>query len=152
FEEQIGVNHLGHFLLTQLLLDRLAASAPARVVHVSSMMHAGGRIDFQSFRAPAKYDAMGAYRQAKLANLLFSNELARRTADRGVTSNALHPGGVATEIARDAAWWMRVGMRLVGASPAKGARTPVFLASAPEVENTTGRYFVACAEKTPDPA
>ena len=152
FEEQIGVNHLGHFLLTRLLLDRLAASAPARVVHVSSMMHAGGKIDFQSFRAPTKYDAMGAYRQSKLANILFSNELARRAADRGVTSNALHPGGVATEIARDAALWMRVGMRLVGASPAKGARTSVYLASAPEVEGATGKYFVACKEKSPDPA
>jgi len=152
FEEQIGVNHLGHFLLTQLLLERLAASAPARVVNVSSMMHAGGKIDFASFRAPAKYDAMGAYRQSKLANILFSNELARRVAGRGVTSNSLHPGGVATEIARDAAWWMRVGMRLVGTTPAKGARTSVQLASAPELEGVTGKYFVGGKEKAPDPA
>lgn len=104
FEEQIGVNHLGHFLLTNLLLERLAASAPARVVHVGSMMHAGGRIDFASFRA------------------------------------------------RDAAWWMRVGMRLVGTSPAKGARTSVQLASAPELEVVTGKYFVSGWEKAPDPA
>ena len=83
FEEQIGVNHLGHFLLTNLLLERLAASAPARVVTVSSMMHAGGAIDFASFRAPAKYDAMSAYRQSKLANILFANELARGLAGRG---------------------------------------------------------------------
>jgi NAD(P)-dependent dehydrogenase (short-subunit alcohol dehydrogenase family) len=152
FEEQIGVNHLGHFLLTNLLLERLSASAPARVVHVSSMMHAGGAIDFASFRAPAKYDAMRAYRQSKLANILFSNELARRTAGRGVTSNSLHPGGVATEIARDAALWMRWGMRLVGKSPEKGARTSVQLAAAPEVEGTTGKYFVAGREKAPDPA
>ncbi len=149
FEEQIGVNHLGHFLLTHLLLERLSESAPSRVVHVSSMMHAGGAIDFASFRAPAKYDAMGAYRQSKLANILFSNELARRTAGRGVSSNSLHPGGVATEIARDAPLWMRAGMRLVGTSPAKGARTSVLLASAPELEGTSGKYFVGGREKAP---
>jgi retinol dehydrogenase 14 len=152
FEEQIGVNHLGHFLLTNLLLDRLAASAPARVVNVSSMMHAGGKIDFASFQKPAKYDAFAAYRQSKLANILFANELARRAAGKRVTSNSLHPGGVATEIARDSAWWMRAGMRLVGASPAKGARTSVLLASAPEHEATTGKYFVSGREKATDPA
>lgn len=149
FEEQIGVNHLGHFLLTNLLLERLAASAPARVVTVSSMMHAGGEIDFASFRSPAKYDAMAAYRQSKLANVLFANELARRTARRRIASNSLHPGGVATEIARDSAWWMRAGIRLVGTSPEKGARTSVLLASAPEHEATTGRYFVSGREKAP---
>jgi NAD(P)-dependent dehydrogenase (short-subunit alcohol dehydrogenase family) len=152
FEEQIGVNHLGHFLLTNLLLERLAASAPARVVTVSSMMHAGGAIDFASFRGPAKYDAIAAYRQSKLANILFANELARRVATRGVTSNSLHPGGVATEIMRDANWLIRVGMGLVGASPEKGARTSVQLASAPELERATGKYFVSQREKQPDPA
>jgi retinol dehydrogenase 14 len=152
FEEQIGVNHLGHFLLTNLLLERLIASAPARVVTVSSMMHAGGKIDLQSFRAPAKYNSFSAYRQSKLANILFSNELARRVSEHGVTSNSLHPGGVATEIARDASWLMRVGMRLVGTSPEKGARTSVYLASAPERERTTGLYFVALREKQPAPA
>jgi NAD(P)-dependent dehydrogenase (short-subunit alcohol dehydrogenase family) len=143
FEEQIGVNHLGHFLLTNLLLERLAASA---------MRHAGGRIDPASVRKPAVYDAMAAYRQSKLANILFANELARREAGRGVTSNSLHPGGVATEIARDAALWMRVGIRLVGSSPAKGARTSVLLASAPELETVTGKYFVGGVEKAPAPA
>jgi NAD(P)-dependent dehydrogenase (short-subunit alcohol dehydrogenase family) len=152
FEEQIGVNHLGHFLLTNLLLERLVASAPARVVTVSSMMHAGGAIDFASFRGPAKYNAIAAYRQSKLANILFANELARRVATRGVTSNSLHPGGVATEIMRDANWLIRVGMGLVGASPEKGARTSVQLASAPELERATGKYFVSQREKQPDPA
>jgi len=152
FEEQIGVNHLGHFLLTQLLLERLAASAPARVVTVSSMMHAGGAIEFASFRGPAKYNAIAAYRQSKLANILFSNELARRVATRGVTSNSLHPGGVATEIMRDANVFIRVAMRLVGATPEKGARTSVQLASAPELERTSGRYFVSGREKPPHAA
>jgi NAD(P)-dependent dehydrogenase (short-subunit alcohol dehydrogenase family) len=145
------VNHLGHFLLTNLLVEKLAASAPARVVTVSSMMHAGGKIDFASFRAPAKYSAMAAYRQSKLANILFANELARRLADRGVTSNSLHPGGVATEIARDSPLWMRVAFRVVGASPEKGARTSVYLASSPEVEGVTGEYFVSCKPAKTDP-
>ena len=151
FEEQIGVNHLGHFLLTQLLLERLAESAPARVVNVSSMMHAGGKIDFQSFRKPATYSAMTAYRQSKLANILFSNELARRAASRGITSNSLHPGGVATEIARDANVFMRVGMALIGTTPEKGARTSVQLASDPALAHTTGKYFVSGKEKAPAP-
>jgi NAD(P)-dependent dehydrogenase (short-subunit alcohol dehydrogenase family) len=148
FEQQIGVNHLGHFLLTNLLLERLLAAGNARVVNVSSMMHAGGKLDFASFRSPAKYNAMAAYRQSKLANILFSNELARRNAGR-LTSNSLHPGGVATEIARDANVLMRVGMRLVGTTPEKGARTSVYLAADPALERITGKYFVSCREKAP---
>ena len=151
FEMQIGVNHLGHFLLTNLLVDRLVASAPARVVHVSSMMHAGGKIDFSSFRGPAKYSAYAAYRQSKLANILFSNELARRLAGRGVTSNALHPGGVATEIMRDASLPMRLLARVAFTTPEKGARTSVYLASSKAVEGVTGRYFVSCKEAKTDP-
>ncbi len=151
FEKQIGVNHLGHFLLTQLLLERLVASAPARVVHVSSMMHAGGKIDFASFRTPAKYSSMAAYRQSKLANILYSNELARRLAGRGVTSNALHPGGVATEITRDSPLWMRVAFKIIGASPEKGARTSVQLASSPDVAERSGEYFVSGKAAQTDP-
>jgi NAD(P)-dependent dehydrogenase (short-subunit alcohol dehydrogenase family) len=151
FELQIGVNHLGHFLLTNLLAERLTASAPARVVTVSSMMHAGGKIDFASFRGPERYSSMAAYRQSKLANIVFANELGRRLAGRGVTSTSLHPGGVATEITRDAPLWMRVGMRLAGTSPEKGARTSVYLASAPEVEGVTSEYFVSCKPAKTDP-
>ena len=151
FEMQIGVNHLGHFLFTNLLLDTLVASAPARVVHVSSMMHAGGKLDFASFRGPAKYSAYAAYRQSKLANILFSNELARRLQGSGVTSNALHPGGVATEIMRDASFAMRALARLAFTTPEKGARTSVYLATSLEVEGVSGRYFVSCKEATPDP-
>ncbi len=149
FELQIGVNHLGHFLLTSLLLPALERSAPARVVTVASMMHAGGEIDFESFRGEEGYSAMAAYRQSKLANVLFSNELARRVADRGITSNALHPGGVRTAIARDAAPWMRLLMAVVGSSVEKGARTPIWLATSPEVEGTTGGYFLACQRREP---
>ena len=151
FEEQIGVNHLGHFTLTNLLLEKLVASAPARVVCVSSMMHAGGKIDFASFRAPAKYSAYAAYRQSKLANILFANELARRLAGRGVTSNSLHPGGVATEITRDASLVVRAFARLMFTTAEKGARTSVYLACSPEVAGVTGRYFVSCKEAKTDP-
>jgi len=151
FELQIGVNHLGPFLLTNLLAEQLAASAPARVVTVSSMMHAGGKIDFASFRGPEKYSAMAAYRQSKLANIVFANELGRRLAARGVTSTSLHPGGVATEITRDAPIWMRAAMRLAGTSPEKGARTSVYLASSPEVEGVTSAYFVSCKRAKTDP-
>jgi NAD(P)-dependent dehydrogenase (short-subunit alcohol dehydrogenase family) len=151
FEMQIGVNHLGHFLLTNLLVETLAASAPSRVVTVSSMMHAGGKIDFASFRKPDKYSAMAAYRQSKLANIVFANELGRRLAKRGVTSTSLHPGSVATEITRDSPLWMRAAFRVIGASPAKGARTSVYLASSPEVEGVTGRYFVGCKQAKTDP-
>jgi NAD(P)-dependent dehydrogenase (short-subunit alcohol dehydrogenase family) len=151
FEKQIGVNHLGHFLLTNLLLEQLVASAPARVVHVSSMMHAGGKIDFASLRTPAKYNAFAAYRQSKLANILFSNELARRLAGRGVTSNALHPGGVATEIMRDASFAMRALARLAFTTPEKGARTSVQLASSPDLERVTGAYFVSGKQARTDP-
>jgi NAD(P)-dependent dehydrogenase (short-subunit alcohol dehydrogenase family) len=151
FEQQIGVNHLGHFLLTNLLLEKLVASAPARVVTVSSMMHAGGKIDFASFRGPQKYSSFVAYRQSKLANILFANELARRLSGRGVSSTSLHPGGVATEIARDAPFWMRTAMWLAGTTPEKGARTSVYLASSPEVEGVSGRYFVSCKEAKTDP-
>ncbi len=150
FEEQIGVNHLGHFLLTNLLLDKLVASTPARVVHVSSMMHAGGKVDLASFRGPAKYSAYAAYRQSKLANILFSNELARRLAGSGVTSNSLHPGGVSTEIMRDASFAMRALARLAFTTPEKGARTSVYLATSPEVEGVTGRYFVSCKQARTD--
>jgi NAD(P)-dependent dehydrogenase (short-subunit alcohol dehydrogenase family) len=115
------------------------------------MMHAGGRIDTASFREPAKYSAFVAYRQSKLANILFSNELARRLADRGVTSNALHPGGVATEIMRDASLVMRVFARLAFTTPEKGARTSVLLAASPELEGVTGRYFVSCKQAKTDP-
>jgi NAD(P)-dependent dehydrogenase (short-subunit alcohol dehydrogenase family) len=151
FEEQIGVNHLGPFLLTSLLIEKLVDSAPARVVTVSSMMHAGGKIDFASFRGPARYSAYAAYRQSKLANILFANELARRLAGRGVTSNSLHPGGVATEITRDASFVVRAFARLMFTTPEKGALTSVYLACSPELEGVTGRYFVSCKEATTDP-
>ncbi|HVK98595.1 MAG TPA: SDR family oxidoreductase [Dongiaceae bacterium] len=105
FELQFGVNYLGHFQLTHLLLPALQKAGTARIVHLSSIMHNLGRIDFDSFRGRKRYSGTSAYAQSKLANLLFSNELARRL-PAGVTSNALHPGGVDSEIYRDLPGWL----------------------------------------------
>ena len=100
FELQFGVNYLGHFLLTHLLLPALNNAGDARIIHLSSIMHNLGKIDFDSFNGRKRYSATGAYAQSKLANLVFSNELARRL-PASVTSNAVHPGGVDSEIYRD---------------------------------------------------
>ena len=151
FEAQFGVNHLGPFLLTTLLLDKLRADGGARVVHVSSMMHARGGIDFGSFRGEKPYKPYPAYYQSKLANILFSNELARReqAAGSGVTSNALHPGAVATNIMRDGSAPVRLFTRFFFGPVEKGARTSVMLASDPALAGVTGRYYHAGKEREP---
>lgn len=150
FEETIGVNHFGPFLLTTLLLDRLRTSAPSRVVVVSSVAHQGSSAgalvtDLQSEGGP--YEQMSVYAKSKLANILFTRELARRLHGTGVTANCLHPGIIRSGFARagDAKGWLRVAAAL-GApfmgSPKRGARTSIYLASDPEVAETTGEYFV----------
>jgi NAD(P)-dependent dehydrogenase (short-subunit alcohol dehydrogenase family) len=151
FEAQFGVNHLGPFLLTTLLRDKLRADGGARVVHVSSMMHARGDIDFGSFRGEKPYKPYPAYYQSKLANILFSNELARReqAAGSAVTSNALHPGAVATNIMRDGSAPVRLFTGLFFGSVEKGARTSVMLASDPALAGVTGRYYHGGKEREP---
>jgi len=144
FEMQFGVNHLSHFLLTELLRERLIESAPARVITVSSMLHKRGQMDFDSFRGVARYSANAAYGQSKLANVLFALELAERLAGTGVTSNVLHPGGVATDITRDLPWLVRKLIGLVFISPEQGARTTLMLATDPELATTTGVYYDQC--------
>ena len=141
FEMQFGVNHLAPFLLTNLLLDVLKASAPARVITVSSKLHMKGKIDFDSFRGVEKYNPQTAYNQSKLANVLFAFELAERLEGTGVTSNALHPGAVATDIVRDMPWLIRKLLGVLFISPEKGAETTVMLASDPALEGVTGAYF-----------
>jgi len=141
FEMQIGVNHLSHFLLTHLLLDTLRANTAARVVTVSSKLHRKGQIDFDSFEGMSKYSAQVAYNQSKLANVLFSVELAKRLEGSGVTANALHPGGVATDIVRDLPWLVRKFIGLIFISPEEGAKTTIMLASDPALASTTGAYF-----------
>jgi len=152
FETTFGVNHLGHFLLTQLLLDRLEANAGgARVVNVSSVAHKSARhgLDFDDLQSQRRYSAMNVYGKSKLANIYFTRELARRVGD-DVTVNALHPGFVRSEFARggDTGILYSLGVRLgapFAISPEKGARTSVYLASSPEVEGVTGGYFYKCA-------
>lgn len=144
FEMQFGVNHLSHFLLTALLRDRLVATEGARVVTVSSMLHKRGRIDFESFRGVTKYNANAAYAQSKLANVLFSLALARRLEGTGVTSNVLHPGGVATDITRDLPWLVRKLIGFVFISPEMGAKTTLMLAAAPALAGVTGAYYDQC--------
>ncbi|EWT01613.1 short-chain dehydrogenase [Intrasporangium oryzae NRRL B-24470] len=144
-ERTFAVNHLAPFLLTNLLLDPLRASAPARVVTVSSGAHAMGRIDFDDLQGERRYSGQRAYSQSKLANVMFTYELARRLQGSGVTANALHPGVVRTGFGQeDSAPWMRVMlpvMRPLMKSPARGAETSIYLASSPDVEGVTGHYF-----------
>ena len=139
-ETQLAVNHLAPFLLTRLLLDLLTASAPARVVVVSSEAHRGARIPWDDLQGERKYSGLRAYANTKLMNLLFVRELARRTAGTGVTVNALHPGVVATELLFGGWAPLRL-LRPFLRTPEQGASTSVWLASSAEVEGVTGRYF-----------
>ncbi len=144
FEMQFGVNHLAPFLLTNLLLDRLKSSAPARVVTVSSMLHKKGNIDFDAIRGYEKYNSQDAYNSSKLCNVLFAVELASRLAGTGVTSNVLHPGAVATDIIRDLPRILRKIIGLMFIAPEKGAQTNIMLASDPALEGVTGKYYDQC--------
>jgi retinol dehydrogenase 14 len=145
-EHTFALNHLAPFLLTTLLLDRLKASAPARVVTVSSGAQAAGRIDFDDLQGSRKYSGQRAYSQSKLANVMFTNELARHLAGSGVTANSVHPGVVRTNFgAEDQAWYFSAISRLVRPllkSPAQGAETPIYLASSPELDGVSGTFFV----------
>jgi NAD(P)-dependent dehydrogenase (short-subunit alcohol dehydrogenase family) len=144
YERTFAVNYLAPFLLTNLLLARLKASAPSRVVNVSSVSHYGGHIDFDDLQCRKRYGVMKAYGRSKLALILFTRELADRIAGSGVTANSMHPGTVGTNIwvrpAGPAGFIMRIPM-LFMATPAQGAETVVHLASSPEVEKTSGEYF-----------
>lgn len=137
-ESVFATNHLGPFLLTNLLLPVLTASAPARVVTVASRAHAMGKIDFDDLQAAHSYNEIRAYNQSKLANLLFTYELARRSAGTAVTSNAADPGFVKTNLRVPFPYSIFSFMR---GTAVDGARPSVFLASSPEVEGISGRYF-----------
>ena len=144
FEMQMGVNHLSHFLLTNLLLDCLKASSPARVVTVSSKLHKAGEIDFEVFKGYENYNSQSAYNSSKLANVLFGIELARQLEGTGVTSNVLHPGAVSTDIIRDLPWLLRKIIGMIFISPEKGALTNIMLASDPALVETNGKYYDQC--------
>jgi NAD(P)-dependent dehydrogenase (short-subunit alcohol dehydrogenase family) len=150
-EHTFALNHLAPFLLTSLLLDRLIASAPARIVTVSSGAHSMGSIDFDDLMGEHKYSGQRAYNQSKLANVMFTYELARRLAGTGVTATVLHPGVTSTGFgAEDRArgWGPLIAvMRRFMQSPERGADTSIYLASSAEAEGVTGRYFTGHTAK-----
>jgi NAD(P)-dependent dehydrogenase (short-subunit alcohol dehydrogenase family) len=141
-EANFAVNHLAPFLLTQLLLDLLKASAPARIVFVASSLVRP--VDFEDLQAEKKYSAFGTYGQSKLAVFWDTFQFSQRLEGTGVTVNCLHPGVVNTRLARDFPLPFRVMARLFFISAAKGAQTSIYLASSPEVEGITGNYFIKC--------
>jgi NAD(P)-dependent dehydrogenase (short-subunit alcohol dehydrogenase family) len=150
-EMTFAVNYLAPFLLTTLLLDALKASAPARIVNVSSNSHEAGYIKLDNLQSKNPYGSMKVYGQSKLAVVLFTYELARRLQGTGVTVNCLHPGFVATHFGqRDVGAAFRLLVKVIGSfgtSPEKGAKTSIYLASSPAVEGVTGTYFVKSIPK-----
>ncbi|HEU0185270.1 MAG TPA: SDR family oxidoreductase [Blastocatellia bacterium] len=144
YEATFAVNHLGYFLLTLELLDLLKSSAPARIVNVASDAHRSGHVYFEDLNLENGYGVWKAYAQSKLANVLFTYELARRLEGTGVTANCLHPGVVGTNLFNSIGG---LGGKFLGLfspfmrTPEKGADTIIWLASSPEVENITGKYF-----------
>jgi NAD(P)-dependent dehydrogenase (short-subunit alcohol dehydrogenase family) len=154
YEYGFALNHLAPFLLTALLLEQLTASAPARVVTVSSATHRRARLDLDDLHGERSFSAMAAYGGSKLANVLFTYELARRMEGSGVTANCLHPGAVATRLFRGRPGVLGRLIRLAGTlarpllrNPRRGAETVIYLAASPEVQDVSGRYFEDCAEQ-----
>ncbi len=146
FEMMFAVNYLAPFLLTNLLLEKLKASAPARIINVSSDSHQAGYIKLEDLQSEKQYKFMRSYGQSKLALVLFTYELARRLQGTGVTVNCLHPGFVATNIGQSGVGSVGRGITklifsILGISPEEGAKTSIYLASSPEIEGVTGKYF-----------
>lgn len=143
-ERTFATNHLGPFLLTNLLLPVIKASAPARIINVSSSAHLRARMNFDDLQGEKHYNGFDAYSLSKLENILFTYELARRLEGSGVTVNCFHPGVVRTNLGRDGTGLLPLFFRTMGAfllSPEQGAETGVYLATSKEVENVTGKYF-----------
>lgn len=154
YEKTFATNHLSHFILTNLLLDKIKKSAPARIINVSSMSHYQGRWNPEDIHLEKKYFVMWAYSNSKLYNVLFTKYLAELLKNDGVTVNALHPGVVKTKIGgKNTQWWGAAAWNLLtffkGISEEEGAKTSLYLATSPEVENITGKYFDKCKEKEP---
>ena len=154
-EMTFALNHLAYFLLTNLLLDTIKASSPARIVSVSSDAHSGGKIEFDNLQGERSYSGIGPYGTSKLANILFTTELANRLEGTGVTVNVLHPGLVSTGFGKNNPGLimkiMGVVIPLIARSPEKGAKTSIYLVSSPAVQNITGEYFVDCKVTQPAP-
>jgi NAD(P)-dependent dehydrogenase (short-subunit alcohol dehydrogenase family) len=140
-ELTFAVNHLAYFLLTNLLLETIKSSAPARIINVSSEAHRNAKLDFDNLQSEKSFSGFGAYSITKLCNLLFTYELARRLTGTGVTVNAFHPGYLNTNIFREARSLLRFLVRLTAGNPQRGADGIAHLATAPELDNVTGKYF-----------
>ena len=151
FELAFGVNHMGHFLLTQLLTERIKSSAPGRIVTVASTAHYQARsIDWDAVRKPTlSTTGLPEYGVSKLCNVLFSAELGRRLAGTGVSTYSLHPGVVGTDIWRRVPWPLRALIKLAMTSPERGAATTLFCGTSPAVADQTGQYYDNCRPKRP---
>ena len=151
-ELTFAMNHLGLFLLSELLTPALQKGAPARIINLSSDAHRAGGINFDDLESERGYSSFRVYSNSKLMNLLFTRELSRRLADQKITVNAVHPGMVASDFMTKPGILGKIAngfVQLFGISPEAGARTSVFLASSPEVEGVTGKYFVKSKARTP---
>ena len=149
YESTFAINHLAPFALTGLLLPRLLESAPARIVTVASDAHKFGRLDLDDLQSKRRYNTMRAYGASKGANILFTQELARRLEGSGVTANCLHPGGIRSNLGRGNGPLLDLFQRAVGVflrSPEQGAETPVYLATSPDVAQANGLYYARCRE------
>jgi NAD(P)-dependent dehydrogenase (short-subunit alcohol dehydrogenase family) len=155
FEIMFAVNHLAYFVVTHHLLPSLREAGEARIVNVASIAHRRERLDFDDLQTARHFTGMRAYGRSKLANILFTRELARRLAGTGITANCLHPGLINSHIGEDnrplMRWLFRLVKRVAGKTPAQGAETIVHLAESGAVAGVTGRYFVDCRETQPSP-
>jgi NAD(P)-dependent dehydrogenase (short-subunit alcohol dehydrogenase family) len=151
FELTFGTNHLGHYLFTRLLLDRIKEAGTARIVNVASKSHFRARgIDWDSVKQPTKtVTGMREYEQSKLSNVLFTKELARRLAGTGVTTYAVHPGVVATDVWRRVPGVLRWAIKKFMITPEQGAEASLRCATAPELASQTGRYYDVGGKETP---
>jgi NAD(P)-dependent dehydrogenase (short-subunit alcohol dehydrogenase family) len=154
-ERTFALNHMAYFVLTDGLRERLLASEAARIINTASAAHQGATLDFDDLQSAKSFGARQAYGRSKLCNLLFTRELARRLRGTGVTANCLHPGFVATRFGDQSGGlishlvWLA---KFFAISPSEGAETIVYLASSPDVAETTGQYFYKCRPATPSPA
>ena len=156
FERTFALNHLSYYLLTDLLLDILEKTGNARIVNVASDAHQGAELSFENLQGFDGYKGWPAYCKSKLANIMYTYELDRRISGKGITANSLHPGFVDTNFGNNNTGTVRVGLnaaKKVGAiSPEKGALTSIYLASSPEVEGVSGKYFYKCKQKNSNKA
>ena len=151
-EHTFALNHMGYFVITQLLRERIVASAPARIVNTASGAHEGAVLDLEDLQSGKSYSATKAYNRSKLCNILFTRELARRFENTGVSANCLHPGFVATRFGDQSGGMISNLVRLAkffAISPEEGAKTIVYLASSPEIAGITGQYFYKCRATQP---